>query len=533
MYKIKYYDNYIDIPGSETFTVLEPKLVRETNKVDKLTFTMFNDHPLFGELKKLKYGFTVKDGDKIIFKGRIIDSEQYFDNSIAFTIEGKLAALNDSPCRAYEFKGTPADLFKYFIENHNAQVSEEQKFKIGKITVTDSNDYISRSWEHTDNTLNLIKSRLLDTLGGYLIVRYESDGDYIDYLENITLFSRQNVEFGENLLELSMFIDAASTYTACVPYGAKDDDGKRIDIRTVNDGKDYIINEQLSKEYGVIYAPAETTTWDDVTIPNNLLKKAKSWLYSEGITFNSSMELTFLDLSRLGLDISKIDINQNVYVISKPHNLEEAFLVDKMETMLHEPEDLKVTIGKSLASLTDRTLGTKRETNKIFENISRFEQSKPFLHIRYSPVQNPTAEQMTAEPNENTMYTGMCHSSSGNAPADPKEYTWQRTGGADGEDAVTLRIDSSRGTVFKNNQCETILSAVIYKGSERITNTVDLERVFGQSAYLEWKWQRMGETTFGTILSTDERIGDGGFTFKLTPADVDTKVVFMCQLVTN
>ena len=42
--------------------------------------------------------------------------------------------------------------------------------------------------------------------------------------------------------------------------------------------------------------------------------------------------------------------------------------------------------------------------------------------------------------------------------------------GASGEAATTLRIDSSRGTVFKNNSVSTVLSAVIYHGSDRITD---------------------------------------------------------------
>lgn len=102
-----------------------------------------------------------------------------------------------------------------------------------------------------------------------------------------------------------------------------------------------------------------------------------------------------------------------------------------------------------------------------------------------------------------------------------------------GEDATVLRIDSSRGTVFKNSAVSTVLSAVIYHGSKRITDITALHEEFGNSAYLEWQWQRMGETSFGTILSTDSRIGDGGFTFTLSPEDVDTKVVFMCQLITD
>lgn len=100
-----------------------------------------------------------------------------------------------------------------------------------------------------------------------------------------------------------------------------------------------------------------------------------------------------------------------------------------------------------------------------------------------------------------------------------------------GEDAVLLRIESSRGTVFKNDAVATVLSAVIYRGSERITNSADMKRVFGNSAYLQWKWQRLDDETFGVLSSSDSRFGDNGFTFTLSPQDVDTKVTFMCELI--
>ena len=512
--------------------VLDPELTREINKAGKLEFTILDDHPLFGKLKKLKYGIIVENDGKTVFKGRIIDTEQVFDKNIFVTVEGKLGALNDSPCRPYSFKGTPEELFAYFIDNHNEQVGTEQQFKKGNVIITDPNNYISRSWEKTDKTLNLIKSRLIDTLGGFLVIRYEEDGDYLDWIDEFTIFSTQKVEFGENLLDLSMFIDATSTYTACIPYGAKDEEGNVLTVKEVNNGKDYIINEELAAEYGTIYPPSEETTWDDVTIPDNLLKKGTEWLYGEGITFFSSIELDFLDLSKLGFDVGKVDIYQNVYVISEPHGLETSFLVEKMREKLGSPEDIKITVGKTLKTLTDRTLGEKRKSESFVTNQG-LANIKPFLHIRYSPVENPTAEQMTEEPQPNSVYTGLCHSSSEGAPTDPSEYTWQKTVGDNGEDAVTLRIDSSRGTVFKNNQCETVLSAVIYKGSKRITDITALRGSLGSSAYLEWKWQRMGEETFGTILATDKRIGNDGFTFTLSPNDVDTKVVFMCQLITD
>lgn len=98
---------------------------------------------------------------------------------------------------------------------------------------------------------------------------------------------------------------------------------------------------------------------------------------------------------------------------------------------------------------------------------------------------------------------------------------------------TVLRIESSRGTVFKHNQVSTVLSAVIYKGSKRITDISTLKTEYGDTAYLEWSEQRLNEDTFTAISSTDSRISNNGFSLTLSSEDVDTKVTFMCQLITE
>lgn len=101
------------------------------------------------------------------------------------------------------------------------------------------------------------------------------------------------------------------------------------------------------------------------------------------------------------------------------------------------------------------------------------------------------------------------------------------------KDEVTtlLRIESSRGTVFKNDAVATVLSVVIYRGSQRITDMATLRSVMGQSAYLQWYWQRLDEDSYGIISAEDSRFGADGFTFSLSPEDVDTKITFMCELI--
>lgn len=427
MYRIKYYDKDIYIPGDDSFSVLDPILNREENKAGSLEFSMLPEHPYYGQLEKLKLGVTVLEDEKVIFKGRIRSSEGDFDNENEVKAEGKLAVLNDSQCRPFVFTGTPEELFEYFLDNHNSQVSDEQKLKKGNVTVTDPNNYITRSWKETAKTWPLMNSRLLDTLGGFFVVRYEEDGDYLDWLKDFDKYSSQKVGFAENLIDLSIFIDATETYTACIPYGAKivvnhyeeveietatweedkyyllDNDiysliatedefnsavaagdhiyeitssettDERVTIESVNDGKDYIINEEMAAKYGVIYAPTELVTWDDVSRPENLFEKSSNWLNNKGVSLKETVEATALDLSKLGFDVEKIDIFHNVQVSSAPHSLEASYLVSKMQTLLDAPEETKIRLGSSKQTFTDRNLRDKKRTDNVIQRVEKIE----------------------------------------------------------------------------------------------------------------------------------------------------------------
>jgi len=98
-------------------------------------------------------------------------------------------------------------------------------------------------------------------------------------------------------------------------------------------------------------------------------------------------------------------------------------------------------------------------------------------------------------------------------------------------DGVVLRIDSSRGNVFKNNRVSTVLRVFIYAGVECITDITALRARFGVNAHLQWYWQKIGEDSYGIIIGTDSKLSREGFALTLTPEDVDTKVTFKCELI--
>lgn len=94
-----------------------------------------------------------------------------------------------------------------------------------------------------------------------------------------------------------------------------------------------------------------------------------------------------------------------------------------------------------------------------------------------------------------------------------------------------LVIESSRGTVFKNNEASTVLSVIIYRGKDRITNITDLKTIIGNNAYLQWKWRRVSDNDYGIISADDKHLSEEGFKYTITPDDIDTQVTYMCELI--
>ena len=102
--------------------------------------------------------------------------------------------------------------------------------------------------------------------------------------------------------------------------------------------------------------------------------------------------------------------------------------------------------------------------------------------------------------------------------------------GNSGGTSAVLKIDSSRGSVFKNNLVSTILTVTIFYGSLAITTHTALQDVYGLSSYLEWQVKHVEDEAFSVMISTDPRISNEGFSLSVSPADVDTKVVYRCVL---
>lgn len=375
---IKNGERQIYNPKNPNLKLVNPKLILEDNAAGSLSFKIYKSNLNYSTLRKLYPIIAVERNGKIIFKGRVTSDKKDFYNGKSVEVEGKLAFFNDSYMEPFEFSGSPKELFALLVDNHNSQVKEWQKFKVGVVTVEDANDYIVRSSENIINSWNALKEKCFkSSLGGHVRIRYEEDGDYIDWLSDYETVSKQSIEFAKNIIDLSTEVDATETYTAIRPVGAEVE-GKRIDISSVNDGKNYLVNEEKAEEYGIIYAPSADSTWDEVTLPENLLKKSEEKLFGSFIKLKETYEIKAIDLNLTNADIEALDICEYVPVISRPHGINNNYLLTKAQISISEPQNTVFYLGASRRTLSDMNTGSTAPAS-VPKNVSAFHNDAGYI----------------------------------------------------------------------------------------------------------------------------------------------------------
>lgn len=173
-----------------------------------------------------------------------------------------------------------------------------------------------------------------------------------------------------------------------------------------------------------------------------------------------------------------------------------------------QAEALKALIVKTAQRQAD-------DKSELEERIEGIDGS--FFYIRYSPVARPTAAQMTNAPREDTAYMGVCSTNRDTAPEDPQDYVWSLIRG---EDALTVQVVSSHGSIFKNGQIRTQLTARVWQGGVEITDALDAN---------DFLWTRVSRDREADALWNAEHAG-GTKSITVTAADVSRQATFFCDL---
>lgn len=370
---------------SKDRTVTSPRLILETGKNGTLSFRIPKTNPMFDYINLKKSIFRVfqvdlKDNKRIytqLFRGMANTRDEDFYSRGQVEVEGELAFFNDTVIRPYSYQGNVIDLLKKYVNEHNSRVDDFKKFYVRNCTVTDNNDYITRANENYPSTKEEMDAKLIDLLGGHFeteeVEEIEQNGNvirkvYIDYLADYTKYNTQPIIFGRNMLDFAKFISAEDIKTVIIPLGQKEDN-EYVTIKSVNNGRDYIEDAAAINVFGRIEG---TVKHDDVTVPSNLLSKARKDL-EDSINLTTTINITAADLHELDVDIEALKVGRLTRVISIPHRWDKYMLLTKLELNLDDIKSSKITLGQTYKSFTEKQLNNQKQVSNVAQSIIKVE----------------------------------------------------------------------------------------------------------------------------------------------------------------
>lgn len=421
MYKITC-DRYtlLDV-RDESFIVKIPKVKLSDNTAGGATFTIYEQHPNYDKLAMLKSVFEISDEYGVIFRGRMTENTRDIHKGKAVDLEGAMAFFNDSIVRPYTFpddwekedhpdhaaymsaaeNGNVVEFYlAWLIHQHNEQVADFQQFKLGTVTVTDPNNTIERANSEYPNTWEELEAKLFkSSLAGHLCIRYEADGNYIDYLAEFTETNEQGITYGKNLRDISQTSNGKETYSAIIPRGAEakntvdtgdDYEGiygtitgsasvsKKLTIEDLPDGNitddivkkgDMLYSKTAVAAFGWRFVPSSESTWEDVTDAKNLQSRGVDVLEGTVTNIPNTIEVKAVDLHCTDSQIRSFRMYKKIPVHVAPHDINTDFDINTLDLDLLNPQNTNIVAGKTVMTMTDLQEKQAKEIKNLLGSL--------------------------------------------------------------------------------------------------------------------------------------------------------------------
>lgn len=414
------HSNEAHMPGEHTFTVYSTCDIDREDTTDSTTITIGDESGTYESDTSVYFhayqggGECIKGNLKILYtnneNGIVIsymaDGDIMKDTGEIVATDGTVLSGSDIDKWGLSIKtdteNTVETFLAWVLQQHNSQVEPWQQLKLGNVKVFDPNNYITRSSEKHASTWEILKTKLFESsLGGYLTIRYEADGNYVDYLDKFDVTAPQQITFGKNLLDITHATDANETYSAILPIGK---DGLTLNGSTVKDLTNdlvqkgqFVYSKSAKEQYGWICAPVDNTTWDDITTVDELESAAMKYLSGTAMLLSDTIEIQAVDLAFTDDQIQSFRIYQNVIVNSPVHGISGIkYPLTKLEIDITNPQNTKITLGETKRVLTDRT-------NQETEKVKRTSQDLSTIRVELNDkVGNTDNDQVVAMVNNST-----------------------------------------------------------------------------------------------------------------------------------
>ena len=358
-------------------------------------FTVPPCHKCFGLFKRLVDYVDVYRDNELIWSGRVFSITDQKDGQQAISCEGLLSVLADSVYIPDTFDGTLRALVNHILTVHNSQVGGDKAVWLRNFTIENSEVY--RAYQDYNTTISRIVD-LNNTFGGYFRVLKDYDPSidgtvdvgiidigyvdmgvqsiYLDWLDHFTDPCTQKIELKSNLLEIKKVHDASDLATVILPLGAKDADGNRLTIESVNAGSKMVIaDDEYIQEYGYI---VKSMVWNDVTVAENLKAKALTYLQA-CLTPKTEITISAVDLADAGYDIDSFRVGQMITVKAPQIGPEAAqFACLKQKLNLLQPAQNKLQLGEVRVGYVQSQSGNISE-QIMMDVVQRIEHSEDIM----------------------------------------------------------------------------------------------------------------------------------------------------------
>lgn len=362
---------YLYYPGDDEYVVSDFTVNLSGEECSTIEFTIYKDHPWFGSIIPRVSMVTFKRDGKILSHSQVHSVTKSLDGSMKVYAVDELAFLLDSvqPQR-YLTNITYWQVMDQLLQYHRSVMPSEKWFFSGAVNGPGDATAIARSVVTTnfEKTLNVIRDEMAYATyytGGVIahqdkLIMTITRGDNTDvtstrYLNLIEMHNipmiRNTVKVGANMQEYQNTVANEDLATALIPLGARLDTEvvpgleTKVDIKSVNGGLNYIVDNEAVAQYGLIFDVVE---YDDVTKPANLKKLGERELANRRKLMDE-YTISAVDMSLVDSDFDQFEIGAGVRVEdpTDPNHTLPEFMIIGMTINPEDPSGNSITLLKS------------------------------------------------------------------------------------------------------------------------------------------------------------------------------------------
>ncbi|MFC6292523.1 hypothetical protein BHU61_06780 [Macrococcus epidermidis] len=383
-------------------------LDKELEAVDQFNFELIdNDIKLKSFLSFVEVKNEVKNN--VAFRGRIMTPTTQMNEdgtyNTSYTSEGAMAYLDDFiPSYNMLTDLTPQQRFRELINIHNSLLGADtyKRINIGNVSVTpkmpesETVEYDDTAYFILDpekSILTHIRELILGVYGGEIVLRYEADGNYIDWVDKIGSKKSTELKVGKNMKSFQRQIDPTEVITRLIPLGSSEptawEGSKRLEI--VEDprsgGKNYIDIPELIALYGI---QTGVSVFDDEYTPDTLYDRGmKEKIEIMKKYAKMTTEIQLLDLFTIGLDPDDFERGNFYHTILPRYSIDEDLRVVGTSFDVIHPQNKSCRIGdKDLGILDVSDINTLNIINESVPTI---------INEQVTPIINETVKEIREE----------------------------------------------------------------------------------------------------------------------------------------